>query len=129
MIIEQEFYEAFGIEPKPMYWCKKYDETMIADCRYPNRDKECLTCEQHYIKEQIYPPITSKTVLNLIKIILDCDIDILIAKDENGYIARKNIMSYSMHWVVDGNFNNTVLKLCIQLKDEIQDQVKALFNA
>lgn len=65
--LEQEFYDTFGIEPKNVYWCKRFDETSIADCNgIKEPSKKCAKCENGYIKYRYYPPITDKVILELI---------------------------------------------------------------
>lgn len=117
--MEQEFFEAFGIEP-----------TMLCNCSYKNLQEyryeygddvcehiddfefSCKDCEKSKKSIPYYPPITSDIVLKLINIILK-------ARGEFRIIG-----SFSKIKVLMEN----VLKACISIAPEIQDQVRALFN-
>src|SRR5574344_321338 len=120
MTMEQEFFEAFGIEP-----------TMLCNCSYKNLQEyryeygddvcehiddfefSCKDCEKSKKSIPYYPPITSDIVLKLINIILK-------ARGEFRIIGSFSKIEVLM---------NNVLKACISIAPEIQDQVKALFNA
>ena len=70
--LEQEFYNTFGIEPEPKYWCKRFDETRIADCNVIKEpSKKCSKCENGYIKYRYYPVITAEKLLRLLCIVID----------------------------------------------------------
>ena len=65
--LEQEFFRAFGIEPEFGYWCKRFDETNIADCNgIKEPSNKCAKCENGYIKYKFYPVITAEKLLQMI---------------------------------------------------------------
>lgn len=105
MAIEQEFFEAFGIEPKDKYIGKK-NEMLCNHC-----EDNCYGCSNKlYVKN--YPPITPEIVLGLITILV------------------KKHCNLTLYWGLP-RLTEQILKQCIKdSKDkQIQDQVKALFNA
>lgn len=116
MTIEQEFFEAFGIEPK----CITEEIGNILGF--------CNTAIKY-----IYPPITPEIVLGLIKIIISKDYVFNIWEtnmftNNDKYIANASNSVRHDIYGRSNTFNDTILSLCIKLKDEIQDQVRELFN-
>ena len=83
--LEQEFYNTFGIEPEPKYWCKRFDETRVADCNgIQDPSTKCAKCENGYIKYRYYPVITAEKLLQMICIwnyIMPCIDDCIIPVD------------------------------------------------
>lgn len=77
-----------------------------------------------------YPPITSDIVLNLFKIILDNGKDLLFTRDtDNRYLVRKNVVMRELDWHSGNNIQDIILSFCIEYKNELFDDVRALFNA
>lgn len=69
--LEQEFFRVFGIEPEFGFWCKRFDETNIADCNgIKEASKKCAKCENGYIKYRYYPYITAEKLLEMEDILL-----------------------------------------------------------
>src|SRR5574344_736895 len=142
MTMEQEFFEAFGIEP-----------TMLCNCSYKNLQEyryeygddvcehiddfefSCKDCEKSKKSIPYYPPITPEIVLKLIKVIADKGYSFKVFEAEdmfnNGIKYITNAITDIKHDIYGRGktIDEAVISLCIQLKDEIQDQVKALFNA
>ena len=116
--MEQEFFEAFGIEP-----------TMLCNCSYKNLQEyryeygddvcehiddfefSCKDCEKSKKSIPYYPPITPEIVLKLITILV------------------KKHCNLTLYWGLP-KLTEQILKQCIRDKNdkEIQDQVRALFN-
>lgn len=131
MTIEQEFFEVFGIAKiKCDYTCK---EDIIWDsANNPNHD--CLNCDG---KNTSYQPITAEIVLKLEEILSRCGgIDYyesfnFMGTKKSGYRYYKSNRNYRLN-IKESTAESRADALCgilIQFKDEIQDQVKELFNA
>ena len=133
MTIEQEFFKAFGI---PKMGCSRDDNPCTYKSEKWNKCKnEGMECQEN---EFNYPPITPEIVLGLMKTIIK-----LRDNEQNTLLIIKNNKDNKYSWVLEENtedYNNftteeeynsledCILSLCIQLKDEIQAQVKELFN-
>lgn len=88
--------------------------------------------------EIIYPPITPEIVLGLLEIISKCEaIDstelVYHPLDEKYSLLATFITEFSNEKPVkeltfDETLNGLVIKMCIQLKDEIQTEVQKLFK-
>jgi len=112
--IEKEFFEAFGTELKE-------------PCKY---SYSCGHAKPCCPRKKCLPPITADTVLRLEEIILDKYVDSLILTKIKDRTFEYRI-GYSNQWsniVQDDTRKNTLLKLCIELKDEIYNEVRNLFN-
>lgn len=113
--LEQEFYDTFGIEPK--YWCKRFDETSIADCNgIKEPSKKCAKCENGYIKYRHYPVITTEKLLKMICIwnyIIPCIDDCIIPVDCLGLksVVLDKMIRYSE---IEYEFDTDALKYQIQ---------------
>ena len=147
--MEQEFFEAFGINKIDGHNCIPYN-TIKNECEYiiNGFTDSCSNCEH---LEKHYPPITPEIVLKLEEILLNtfqnfkyktgienntysngikgvigcfCSNKIPF-KGNNYFLGRAD----SYEWAgIGDNRLDALLNLCIQLKDEIQDQVRELFN-
>lgn len=115
MTIEQEFFEAFGIEPV-----------------YYAINKEIVD-HPLYIKDvDLYPPITSEIVLKLEEIFIDFDRIELVRINK---IMNLKTMeeTHEYIYVLDENTftadnrKDALLLMCMELKDEIQEEVRGLF--
>ena len=106
--MEQEFFEAFGIEPKI-----KYDEFNIDD-------------EKVLMPYQEDPPITPKIVLGLEEIIIDKYYNLTLNKSNDDYPYQYETRDLFTDWCKTQK--EALLSLCIGYKDEIQPEVKELFN-
>ena len=138
MTIEQEFFEAFGI---PKMGCSRDDNPCTYKSEKWNKCKnEGMECQEN---EFNYPPITPEIVLGLEEIIIKnkkcCDLTIHFIKHgygaNGGYLytflgylpTSKNDTQIKI--IASGNTRkDALLKLCIQLKHELQSEVKELFN-
>ena len=77
--LEQKFYDTFGIKPEFGYWCKRFDETGIANCNgILDAKNKCAKCENGYIKCKYYPEITDRKLLEMICIINKSKLNMLI---------------------------------------------------
>ena len=108
MTIEQEFFEAFGI--RKIRRCELDDECFMG---FGHSCKECDIYGQAY---EVYPPITPEIVLKLAATLND----IVFSKIECCCLFTGKTVE---------EITNNILSDCIDHKDEIQNQVKALFNA
>ena len=134
--MEKQFFEAFGIEP-----------TMLCNCSYKNLQEyryeygddvcehiddfefSCKDCEKSKKSIPYYPPITPEIVLGLFKIILDSGKDLLFTRDtDNRYLVRKNVIMRELDWHSGNSINDIILSFCIEYKDELFEDVRALFN-
>ena len=80
--LEQKFYDTFGIKPEFGYWCKRFDETGIANCNgILDAKNKCAKCENGYIKCKYYPEITSEKLLELICILNETSCEALVAEN------------------------------------------------
>ncbi len=104
MVIE-EFYKTFGIEPKKecYYWDCPYSTGEIAkDISMHNRNcKECKNPDK-----EVYPPITDKTILELI--CLHSEYDSFLLTREKFETLKNNLLLriitlYKSNWVSDKN--------------------------
>lgn len=127
--IEQEFFEAFGIEKQ--YKC---DSSKTHNKGGQYKGLVCNSvCKECYFKVLEYPHITPEIVLGLIKIIICKDYTFNIWETDmftnnDKYIANaSNSVRHDIYGRAN-TFNDTVLSLCIQLKHELQSEVKELFN-
>lgn len=126
--MEQEFFEAFEIEPKRRFFQCKKGIDYYEDC-----ELVCNECSEAIYQEK-YPPITPEIVLKLIKIIADKGYSFKVFEAEdmfnNGIKYVTNAITDIKHDIYGRGkaIDEAVISLCIQLKDEIQDQVRALFN-
>ena len=161
--IEQEFFEAFGIEPKhiyklenvPLEFCISYrgkckcqktgyihiltapslqsaKEYIAFDYSHFS-DKENIKCTE--IKK-IYPRITTKIRDTLEEILSRCGgVDYyesfnFMGTKKSGYRYYKTNRNYRLN-IKEGDAKTRIgalRNILIQFKDEIQDQVKELFN-
>ena len=139
--IEKEFYETFNI-PQKFYTIVNFGDL---DNNYQevsaNSLEELFNNYNSYLDEYIedikdfmdwrsgYEDITSDIVLGLSKILMDfgwlhCEkftIDKYLTEFDNDELKDKI-------QVVECNFEDCILKTCIQLKSEISEEVKALFK-
>ena len=119
--LEQEFFNTFGIEPEFGYWCKKFDETNIADCNgIKELSNKCAKCENGYIKYKYYPVITAEKLLEMICIwnyIMPCIDDCIIPID---YLGLKSIVLDKMIRYSEIEYEFDV--------DALKYQIKQLFN-
>ena len=134
----KEFFEMFEIEPEieENYCISNYDDCPIStQCCCP---ENCTKCDNYEKEHEVYPPITSDIVLGLEEIILDkFELNVLKQKDTfNNIQYSYYIHNYNSDELTDAYMEahrysrkDTLLYICIQLKDEIQYQVRALFNA
>ena len=114
MTIEQEFFEAFGIEAKlrPNYCkreglnCRKNEYFILSKCHE-------LQCE-NFKPEYAHPPITPEIVLNL---------QVILCNFHSEHECCLLITGNSIE-----NITINILKDCIELKDYIQAEVRGLFN-
>lgn len=114
--IEKEFFEAFGIS--------KVQRCSLDSNNCPfGFSHKCSECDVDDMK--VYPPITSDIVLGLEEMILNkLDTIQYTKKGDNHYYVECNeyVETY-------GTFGKTrkgsLLNLCIQLKSEIYEEVKA----
>lgn len=130
---EQEFFNTFDIPRK-------------SQCKHSS---DCDKCKECFIGLK-YPPITPEIVLQLINIIVDKYNNIgfqkwyrgkKIGDKENSKIFyeclcgseleifdSRPVELYYPKYAEGETKQQALLKLCIQLKDEIQEQVKELFQ-
>ena len=138
MTIEQEFFEAFGID-KTVPACdinrKIGDDGLcfFKPCYQPTKTKN-IYCE--FYRQYAYPPITPEIVLGLEDVLIKEYPSVQYSKDIDEEIgscielrACQFIRTPANNKAIGKTRKEALLRLCIQLKDEIQDQVKALFNA
>ena len=122
--IEKEFFDAFGIERST---CNFIKDNFCCGCEIA-RDYLPSTCPKSE-----YPPITSDIVLGLENILFFNCGDLTIKSKSNGvdYISYE----YNLYQTSKYNLNTkaetrekSLLKLCIELKFDISEEVKALFK-
>lgn len=137
MTTEEEFFEAF--KPKYIYqyrvymeqdngqvikyyWGKELLINVFSDKTYKKREhiKELKVCE--VIRHN--PPITPEIVLKLIKILLKSSNEFHINISKGEYGCDQGFIG----GFYQQTFEQSILSLCIEAKDEIQDQVRGLFN-
>lgn len=107
---EQEFFEAFEIEGE---WLNRFD--------WQNK-----TGKRAYV----YPKITPEIILGLEEIIAKKSSGLTLNFDKNGMCWYLKDFGYETV-LGSGIFYSRIdalLSLCIQLKDEIQNEVKELFQ-
>lgn len=112
----EEFYKTFNIG-KTRECSKRYE------CTYgvsEHCEKNC-----NFTTPLIYPPITPEIVLGLEEIIINKYDSTEVFK--NAYTIWFTGTEDALH-VSGKTRQDALLKLCIQLKDEIQDQVRGIFN-
>ena len=105
--LEQEFYDTFEIESEPGYWCKRFDETSIADCNgIKEPSKKCAKCENGYIKYKYYPIITAEKLIQIFLVLnqwydwrYGVDIEAENVEDFKKEILQKCIDIYNKGWV------------------------------
>lgn len=132
MSIEEEFFKTFGIEPKTKYYCPKC-KSVLEDWwyggKYPSYECSNQLCDyetyelrgdfKNLYKEDVYPPITDRILLELICI-----------------LNRNGLYGYS-DW--GGNYpigetveelKNSILNDCIthQKTYNLYKQVRSLFE-
>ena len=91
--IEEEFYNAFEIEPKTKYYCpncKSVLEDWWYGGKYPNYECSNRFCDyetyelsgefKSLYKEDVYPPITDRMLLELICILINTESPITYIK-------------------------------------------------
>ena len=108
--MEQEFFEAFNIPKIDGHNCIPHN-TIKNECEYIiNGFTNCCSNCEHL--EKHYPPIPPGIVLKLITILV------------------KKHCNITLYWGLP-KLTEQILKQCIRDKNdkEIQDQVRALFNA
>lgn len=133
MKTEQEFFEAFGIEPKQEFncvFCQYYDDAEIdTGCSHYLADE----CEEI---EFIYPEITPEIVLKLEEIAMNAiwvyGGDRLIYTNENG-LHKYFADNYSDKVLLKADTKKeALLKLFLHdyaiRKEDVQDQVRGIFN-
>ena len=108
--MEQEFFEAFGVEPR-IWECNQSDlrgQSTFCKAYVTTGEYKCKYCIRGILN---YPPITPEIVLKLITILV------------------KKHCNLTLYWGLP-KLTEQILKQCIKdSKDkEIQDQVRALFN-
>jgi hypothetical protein len=138
--IEQEFFEAFGIEPtceRSCLDCPDF-ETSKNGIEWANRP--CPNnCE--FLSERNYPPITPEIVLGLMQIILEY----IDKKNEEHvyhyFLTKYKVgnkyafgMQHSENDEIIGEYpeygktnEEAMLSLCLKLKDEIKEDIKKIF--
>ena len=122
MTIEQEFFEAFGIEPKQhkSNRCLNIDYCGVLEEEPPKMKFVCDKCENKNIKEVVlfetYPPITPEIVLGLMTLLFN-------------FTLKKYPKTTGLNFDIKRDIKEQILSGCVHLKDEIQDQVNVLFNA
>ena len=127
--IEKEFFEAFGIEPSTCTLESLITKGFRSTQPFDDYTKNELALDRIKIIEYFYPPITSDIVLNLFKIILDNGKDLLFTRDtDNRYLVRKNVVMRELDWHSGNNIQDIILSFCIEYKNELFDDVRALFN-
>lgn len=137
MTTEQEFFEAFEIEAVryyyveyPFYICKTKQELINHIKQYKGSK---VLCGKTKVKQVTYnyPPITPEILLKLIKIIIKQYRDFCI-RDYLGAEYKAMCDNNWEDWEKEGKDCKTeeeaILSLCITIKDEIQDQVRGIFN-
>ena len=132
--LEQEFFEAMGITP-----------TMLTDCSYKNLqlyryeygddccehlddiDFTCDMCPKSRQHIPYYPTITDTIVLRLIEIILltsdDHNLSVEHICDEIRFLFCEKIIILEN----EQTLKDCILSSCIQLKDEIREEVQKVF--
>lgn len=157
MTIEKEFFEAFkGINKLYSTWVDEYSNSdYYPNYRYKtfksyNEARNKMIDERwdfedgDFVKNTIdehYPPITPEIVLELEDILIkhtfayiNMEGRKIIENAPFGYIHKYGLYEChcgisSTHKIGKGKTRiESLLNLCIQLKDEIQDPVKVLFN-
>lgn len=143
-MIEQEFFKTFGIEEYRV-------------CNHQRQHGFCAMgkgCDNHSCKENKgYPPITPEIVLKLEEVLFNINCSGVHMSRCLGHHKSENGMTHChFEWGYeafdlgdyfeseDKTYNDwhyesqnkdrtkALLSICIQLKDEIQEQVKAVFN-
>ena len=124
--IEQEFFEAFGIEKKEYKTCDAAETSPFC----PFDDADCDNCGLHVTYKTDYPSITPEIVLGLIKIIIHKGLEFGLSYSElhNTYFASKDDGNNSYLSCQEYSLKDAILSLCINLKHELQSEVKELFN-
>jgi len=124
--IEKKFFEAFGIEPK---WDDCCTNNQFCKDKYGTKctDRQCWFECPYGVDGNTYPPITSDIVLGLEEIMQKKGgfwLDVTTNTECWQYTSKRP--KKSSCW-----FNNkkyALLNLCVQLKHEISEEVKALFK-
>ena len=116
--LTQEFYDTFGIEPKPEYWCKNFDKTGIANCNgILDAKNKCSKCKYGYIRNNFYPDIKAEKLLEMICI---C----------SSYVRELNY-DYEINAKNIDNLKEEILQDCIDYAKESQkfkQQIQQLFK-
>lgn len=142
--IEQEFFEAFGIEPSKHFFCGKHlprykcvcwdrarqRNSYCKDWDYKNKKCEFYTED---IERRYYPSITPEIVLGLFDILLyGWEVKIRKPQVKDGFWYRIFLFKESeVIWfktTLKPTLQDAIMDLLIQLQPEIQNQVKELFN-
>lgn len=130
MNTEERFYKAFGIEPT--YKSGYCDCDTSAFCPFSDDEiikPDCKDCGYWEI-EELPRQITPEIILKLEEIILKKEYDLIY--DFNpaiGYCLSTGRYSINFPSAYECITRiEALLEVCIQLKDEIQEEVKAVFN-
>ena len=116
--IEKEFFEAFSI--KKVRECELRNECFLG---FAHTCHECDIYGQAY---EVYPPITPEIVLKLEEIIIDKYFNLILNKAKDDYPYQYETKDLFTDWCKTKK--EALLSLCIGYKDEIEDQVRNLFN-
>ena len=116
--IEKEFFEAFAIEKTGCKTCV-YGSKKWQDCK----NEMGVACPE---EKYTYPPITADIVLGLEEIIINKCYNLVLNKAEDDYPYQYETKDFFTDWYKTQE--EALLSLCIGLKDEIQHEVRNLFN-
>ena len=118
----KEFFEAFSI--KKVRECELRDECFLGFAH------TCDKCDIYGQAYEVYPPITSDIVLGLERIILDNQGNIIYLMEllDDYYCLCGDDYQYPTNEGRGTTRLNALLQLCIKLKHEISEEVKALFK-
>ena len=141
MTSEQKFFEAFGIEPTMLCNCSyknlqeyryEYGDDVLQEYRYEYGDDVCEHIDDFEFSckdcENYYPPITPEIVLGLEAIVMLVNDDYNFSVEQFSDESRFLFCDKKVILENENNLKDCILSSCIQLKYEIKDQVRALFN-
>lgn len=132
----ERLYKKAGITPRRNWWCRRFDETSIADCNGTrNGEKECSKCEYGYISSEKYPLFTAEKQIELIKFITSLGVcEIENWNDKGFHFAIKRERIYPTMFLSLSNINlqetlsDVINNLWQDLTEEEKQQIKEIIE-
>lgn len=114
--LEEKFYKVFEIEPERDLRCNKYDTTGKFDCGNFEPVADCFFCENHYVTEGYFRPITSDKLLEIMCVL--STINKLILDDTNIEELKEVVLSACVKNCYQVRFKEKIQALFQEVEDE-----------